>query len=283
MTLHEGEHPAPGGHVLQKLVRGLRGAWITHERTAATLIVVGTLLFFASVVTADDASPVLQTPYPVVTPTPEIRPSPSKHLLTDEPSEPEPGTKSLSVQRIIDGDTILLSDGRQVRYIGVDTPELSDPRVAGAAREATEVNRRLLEGRTLRLEYDVRKTDKYDRTLAYVWADGVFVNEELLKEGFARLLTIPPDVKYLEQLRLAAHEGEERRGRIWTPAPTVAGASTSRGWDCPSGQPVKGNVSQKGDRIYHVPGGAFYAKTFPEECFPDEQSAGRAGYRESRR
>lgn len=256
---------------------------ITCDRAAATFIVVGTLLLFASVVAADDASPTVSTPYPVVTSAAETLPSPSEHLPTDEPRESEPETESLSVQRIIDGDTILLSDGRQIRYIGVDTPELSDPRVVSAAREATKANRRLLEGRTLQLEYDVRKTDKYDRTLAYVWADGVFVNEELLKQGFARLLTIPPDVKYLDRFRLAAQEGEERRGRVWTPAPTVAGASTSRGWDCPGGLPVKGNVSQKGDRIYHVPGGAFYAKTFPEECFPDEQSAERAGYRKSRR
>lgn len=132
-----------------------------------------------------------------------------------------------TVRRVVDGDTVELNDGRLVRYIGMDTPEVrrrvggqwvEDPEPFGLA--ATEANRRLVEGRTVRLEYDVQRADRYGRLLAYVYVtlpDGseVMVNERLAAEGMAQPLTIPPNVKYAERFRAAA-ERARREGRgLW--------------------------------------------------------------------
>ena len=126
------------------------------------------------------------------------------------------------VRRVVDGDTIQLLDGRLVRYIGIDTPELRrregsrwvmDPEPFALA--ATEANRRLVEGKTVRLEYDVQPRDRYGRLLAYVYVDERMVNAELLETGYAHLLTIPPDVRYAEEFRrLAAGARREHRG-LW--------------------------------------------------------------------
>ena len=105
------------------------------------------------------------------------------------------------VRRVVDGDTIELADGRLLRYIGIDAPELRrregmhwvmkpDP----FGREAAEANKRLVEGKRVRLEYDVQTHDRYGRLLAYVYVDDRMVNAALLEDGYARLLTIPPDV-----------------------------------------------------------------------------------------
>ena len=131
------------------------------------------------------------------------------------------------VEHVIDGDTVALWDGRHVRYIGLDTPEMrrhegnswiEDPEPF--AREATAFNRSLVEGKSVRLEYDAQPFDKYNRLLAYVSlpaADGkeLMVNEELLRQGYAQLLTIPPDVKYVERFRAAAQEARDAKRGLW--------------------------------------------------------------------
>ena len=128
---------------------------------------------------------------------------------------------------MVDGDTIELRDGRLVRYIGIDTPEVrrrvggrwvEDPEPFG--RAAATANRALVEGRTVRLEYDVEYFDRYGRLLAYVYVtrpDGseMMVNERLVSEGMAQPLTIPPNVRYVERFR-AAVERARREGRgLW--------------------------------------------------------------------
>jgi len=125
---------------------------------------------------------------------------------------------TVDVLRVIDGDTIVVEiDGRRerVRYIGIDTPEMNDQREAIVARaqDATGANERLVGGKAVRLEFDVQRRDKYGRLLAYVWVGDTMVNEELVREGFAELLTIPPNVKYAERLaeahRAAREAGDE--------------------------------------------------------------------------
>ena len=131
-----------------------------------------------------------------------------------------------SVRRVVDGDTIELADGRLLRYIGIDTPELRrkvegrwvpDPEPFGEA--ARDANRRLVEGRTVRLEYDVQTHDRFGRLLAYVYVarDGgeVMVNAELLRARFAQLLTIPPDVRYAEHFRSLADAARRERRGLW--------------------------------------------------------------------
>ncbi len=122
------------------------------------------------------------------------------------------------VQRVIDGDTVVLTGGERVRYIGVDTPELHHPRkpVEFYGREAKEFNRRLVEGRKVRLEFDVQRYDRYGRLLAYVYLeDGTFVNGELLRQGYAQLLTIPPNVKHADRFVPLQKEAREAGRGLW--------------------------------------------------------------------
>ena len=127
------------------------------------------------------------------------------------------------VRRVVDGDTIELTDGRLVRYIGIDAPEsrqrqgdqwVEDPEPF--SRAATRANRRLVEGKHVRLESDVETHDRFGRVLAYVYAGEVMVNEELLREGFAQPLTIPPNVKYAERFRALAEEAREAHRGLWS-------------------------------------------------------------------
>jgi endonuclease YncB( thermonuclease family) len=83
--------------------------------------------------------------------------------------------------RVIDGDTIKLQSGESIRYLGIDTPERDEPLYA----EATELNRTLLKGRTIIFTSDITDKDKYGRLLRYVFADTIFVNLELVRNGLA--------------------------------------------------------------------------------------------------
>lgn len=126
------------------------------------------------------------------------------------------------VERIVDGDTIRVTlDGQSepVRYIGIDTPETRHPRrgVEPYGPEATEANRRLVEGRTVRLVLDVQERDRYGRVLAYVYLpDGTFVNAELVEQGYAQVMTVPPNVRHQQRyLRLEREARQAGRG-LWS-------------------------------------------------------------------
>ena len=130
------------------------------------------------------------------------------------------------VRHVIDGDTIELSNGEKVRYIGIDAPEerrrrgdrwVYDPEPY--AEKATRENRKLVEGKKVRLEFDAEKRDKYGRLLAYVYTrigffgnagyDGevildsheIFINAYLVQKGLARPLSIPPNTRYADRFR----------------------------------------------------------------------------------
>lgn len=119
--------------------------------------------------------------------------------------------------RVIDGDTIELDHNEKVRLIGIDTPETVDPRkpVQRFGIEASEFTNKLVSGRAVRLEYDQDKSDKYFRTLAYVYlADGTFVNAEIIKQGFAFAYTKYP-FKYLDKFRSLEREARESQTGLW--------------------------------------------------------------------
>ncbi len=122
------------------------------------------------------------------------------------------------VQRVVDGDTIELLDGRKVRYIGVNTPETKDPRraVQCFGKEAYLKNKELVEGKHVRLEKDVSETDKYGRLLRYVYMNDLFVNDYLVRNGFAQVSTYPPDVKFQEQFLQAQKEARENKRGLWS-------------------------------------------------------------------
>ncbi len=126
------------------------------------------------------------------------------------------------VAKVKDGDSIVLADGQEVRYLGIDTPELtsSDPREQELARQAKQVNADLVRGVKLRLEYDVERYDQYNRLLAYVrLPDGRLLNVELVRRGLARVLLKPPNLRYREELIRAQNLAIDQRLGIWRELP----------------------------------------------------------------
>src|ERR1700736_4425712 len=160
---------------------------------------------------------------------PSLEPFPSPYPLLGG----ERGELGGTVGRIVDGDTIyvrLTTGVEKVRYIGVDTPEVHHPTRGEepGGREATEVNRRLLGDHPVRLETDGQLPDRYrrllapsGRLLAYVWirrSEGeVMVNAELVRLGYAAVMTVPPNVRHIELFRKLAAEAREHRRGLWAP------------------------------------------------------------------
>ena len=199
------------------------------------------------------------------------------------------------VTRVIDGDTIeVMHHGvpTRVRYIGVDTPETVHPSkpVECYGKEASERNKALVSGQSVRLERDISDTDRYGRLLRYVYVEDVFVNHALVVEGYAHARAYPPDVQYSELFREAEREAREAGRGLWgpmctgeevrdiTPAPAVVADERS----CV----IKGNISTVGEKIYHVPGCGSYEKTRINEAagerwFCTEREALDAGWRKA--
>lgn len=121
------------------------------------------------------------------------------------------------VERVVDGDTIIVAGVGRVRLIGVDTPETVDPRrpVQFFGREASAFTRQMLEGKRVRLEYDQQRIDRYGRTLAYVWlANGTLVNGEIIRRGFGHAYTRFP-FRYLDQFRQFEREARLGGRGLW--------------------------------------------------------------------
>src|SRR4051812_46623320 len=134
---------------------------------------------------------------------------------------------SAVVTRVVDGDTVAVRLGGQqekVRYIGIDTPESVKPGtpVQCFGKAAADQNRLLVANRRVTLRYDAERRDRYGRLLAYVYRrdDGLFVNAELVGRGFARTLTIPPNVGHAEQLARLARRARQRKRGLWLACPS---------------------------------------------------------------
>ena len=101
-----------------------------------------------------------------------------------------------------------------MRYIGIDTPEIH-PELEAFGVEAWQANRKLVEGKEVRLERDVSETDKYGRLLRYVYVGDIFVNAELVRLGLARAKAYPPDTKYQDYLEEMETEAREAGRGMW--------------------------------------------------------------------
>jgi micrococcal nuclease len=132
-----------------------------------------------------------------------------------------------TVIRVVDGDTIhvrLRDRVEKVRYIGVNTPEVHHPSRGEepGGRAAAAANDRLVSGRRVQLELDVQARDRHGRLLAYVWAGEAMVNAELVRRGFAQVMTVPPNVRYqLLFLKLEREARDAGRGLWAEPAPAA--------------------------------------------------------------
>ena len=161
----------------------------------------------------------------LVSPSLSSDPAPSPSPSAPSPHPLARGERDGEVVRTVDGDTIyvrLATGVEKVRYIGDDTPEEQHPTRGEepGGREATVVNRRLLGDRPVRLETDVQLRDRYGRLLAYVWArrpDGglVMVNAELVRLGYAAVMTVPPNVRHAALFRRLAAEVREQHRGLW--------------------------------------------------------------------
>jgi micrococcal nuclease len=135
------------------------------------------------------------------------------------------------VKRVIDGDTLLLASGERVRLIGIDTPEIHnsnklDRDAKRSQKSISEIKtmgqlsykftKDLVEGKAVSLEFDLERQDRYKRLLAYVYLkDKTFVNAEIVKQGYASLMTYPPNVKYADLFLELYREARENKRGLW--------------------------------------------------------------------
>ncbi|RJP65944.1 MAG: hypothetical protein C4532_17110 [Candidatus Abyssobacteria bacterium SURF_17] len=155
------------------------------------------------------------------------------------------------VVRVVDGDTIVIklyngTEGK-VRYIGIDTPETKHPNkgVEYYGKEATEANKRLVENKDVELEPDVQHWDRYGRLLAYVYVGEVFVNEALVRQGYAKASTYPPNVKYQDLFLAAQREARQEKRGLWAHEPSQAIEHEELESDAPYVASKKSNVFHK--------------------------------------
>ncbi|NMB92520.1 MAG: thermonuclease family protein [Parcubacteria group bacterium] len=225
----------------------------------------------------------------------EVAPNTASTVLQETTTAPLKESKNTEdtylVTRVIDGDTIEIEGGQKVRYIGIDTPETVDPRkpVQCFGVEASKKNKELVEGKRVRLEKDVSETDKYGRLLRYVYADDIFVNDYLVRQGYAYASTFPPDVKYQDKFVEAQKEARENNRGLWSACSglqqttiSLSPINSSSNSQCL----IKGNINSEGEKIYHLPDCPDYEKTKIDESrgerwFCTEEEAIKAGWRKA--
>ena len=157
-------------------------------------------------------------------PAPAPRSSPAAPLRRAVAPSPAADGLEATVKRVVDGDTLLVTglerDAALVRLIGIDAPETGDGRTT---RECfgPEARRWLAErarpGSRVRLVFDVGERDRFDRRLAYVYLpDGTFMNAALVESGYARTMTIRPNVTRAKELQALERRARERGLGLWS-------------------------------------------------------------------
>jgi len=127
-------------------------------------------------------------------------------------------TSLYSVKTVFDGDTVQLKDGRKIRLVGINTPEVAH-RNSGAqegGNAAKEWLTKMLMGKKVRLEFAEQKQDKYKRYLAHLFTeDGLHINLELVRLGFASVNIFPPNTAYVDDLLKASNLAEKKQLGLW--------------------------------------------------------------------
>jgi micrococcal nuclease len=129
-------------------------------------------------------------------------------ILIESPSNEK---EKYIVTHIVDGDTFDISTGERVRMIGIDTPERGEY----FYKEATNRLDELIGNKKVILIKDVSETDKYGRILRHVYIDDIWINKQMIEEGFARFVTFPPDVAHVEEFRDAQKNARENNLGLW--------------------------------------------------------------------
>ena len=130
----------------------------------------------------------------------------------------KPGYEFYRVKAVYDGDTVELEDGRKIRFLGINTPEVQhrDKPVEAGGEEAKAWLLDKLKDTKVRLEFDVEKTDKYGRTLAYLFTEKKeHINLSLVKAGLATISIYPPNLRYVNELVAAGNAAERDKSGVW--------------------------------------------------------------------
>lgn len=186
-----------------------------------------------------------------------------------------PASQWRYVRWVDDGDTVVLSDGTRVRYIGINAPEIAheDRPAERFGTEARAFNRKLVYQKKVRLELDRERQDQYGRVLAYVYLeDGTFVNAELLRGGYAYHLFRRPNTKYGHLFLVLQREAMAKRVGLWKAfrnqkGPYIGNSRSRRFHDikCPFGKAI----SPKNRLLFKMKYDAFWAGYSPcKRCNP---------------
>ena len=201
------------------------------------------------------------------------------------------------VERVIDGDTIDIENDKRIRLIGIDSPERTDCYY----KEPKDALKELIENKDIRIEKDISGTDRYDRYLRYVYIvaenpedDDTFVNEWLVREGYAFKNSIAPDNRYRDLLARAQEEARKKERGLWSDVCEYtneykdAKSLREQGSEAPNKEcTIKGNISEKGyGRLYFLEGCPNYTRIKidsrkGEQWFCDESEAKEAGFTKS--
>jgi micrococcal nuclease len=125
------------------------------------------------------------------------------------------------VAHVVDGDTVVLANAQKVRLLGIDAPEMEREGQPAdfLAHKAKQVLADLAQGKRLRLEYDRLRYDRYGRTLAYLFLpDGTNLSREMVRQGLAHVYTVPPNMRFREELLAAQREAISAHRGIWLKA-----------------------------------------------------------------
>jgi micrococcal nuclease len=203
----------------------------------------------------------------------------------------------VKLDKATDGDTIgILYKGEKekVRFLLVDTPETSHPRLGEQpfGKEAKEFTKHLVENaKTLELEFDIgQNRDKYGRLLAYVYADGEMIQEQLLQKGLARVAYIyAPNTRYVDSFTAIQKKAQKQRIGIWKVENYAQDDGFHEELIDSNEEPkkktnpsntcnIKGNITTDA-KIYHTPDSRWYKQTKEEVMFCSEEEAIKAGFR----
>ncbi len=166
---------------------------------------------------------------------PQINSQPARNALPEAAASLQAGSHSVAggpttinlqpnsrekvhVSYVFDGDTIELSDKRRIRYIGINTPELNSKmkiKPECFATNAAEMNKQLVNNQEIEMDKDQTDKDIYGRYLRYVWIDDIFINDFLIRQGFARTEIIAPNTKYATDLKEAEKEAKKDKRGLW--------------------------------------------------------------------
>jgi endonuclease YncB( thermonuclease family) len=141
----------------------------------------------------------------------------SVFFFLPSPALPESPAEWRKVVSVEDGDSITLENGRRVRYLGIDSPERGGPgKGEYLAEEAHRLNRQMVRGQEVRLEYEAERLDRYQRLLARVYLkNGLWVNGEMVKKGLAHVRYQAPNTEKFEELLRVQREAMDDRRGIW--------------------------------------------------------------------